>query len=315
MSYGGFRGGGHGGGGRVQKVMVQPINLIFRYLQNATKVQIWLYENNRVRLEGKIIGFDEYMNLVIDEAEEISVRVSSLNMVHWQGAAELLLAIARKDAKKLEELIVGGIADCDQRYPCGGVMKPVILICVERRLFELVEVLLNLGCSVNLGDSDGNSALHAAVRLADSSCVLLLLDHGADPNHVNFSGHGLVGVTPLHIAIDAGNIEIAKLLLSHGADPNKCDMNVGVHPLVRVCDANITVHFKRELLCLLKAAGGKCPKLSIQGVELNQLNCGGPMSLKQCCRAVIVKNTSFRNKVLPITPKSIRSFLSFEKRD
>uniref|UniRef100_A0AC35FBW9 Small nuclear ribonucleoprotein E n=1 Tax=Panagrolaimus sp. PS1159 TaxID=55785 RepID=A0AC35FBW9_9BILA len=56
---------------KVQKVMVQPINLIFRCLQGRTRVQIWLYENVSTRIEGYIIGFDEYMNLVIDEAEEV----------------------------------------------------------------------------------------------------------------------------------------------------------------------------------------------------------------------------------------------------
>ena len=47
---------------KVQKVMVQPINLIFRYLQN------------RSRIQGYIIGFDEYMNLVLDDAEEILLK-------------------------------------------------------------------------------------------------------------------------------------------------------------------------------------------------------------------------------------------------
>lgn len=48
--------GGHGGGQKVQKVLVQPINLIFRYLQNKSRIQIWLYENVNLRIEGCIIG-------------------------------------------------------------------------------------------------------------------------------------------------------------------------------------------------------------------------------------------------------------------
>lgn len=55
---------------KVQKVMVQPINLIFRYLQNRSRVQVWLFENINLRIEGHIVGFDEYMNLVLDDAEE-----------------------------------------------------------------------------------------------------------------------------------------------------------------------------------------------------------------------------------------------------
>ncbi len=34
-------------------------------------MSIWLFENVNERIEGLIIGFDEYMNLVLDEAEEV----------------------------------------------------------------------------------------------------------------------------------------------------------------------------------------------------------------------------------------------------
>jgi len=59
---------------KIQKIMTQPINLIFRFLQNKTRVQIWLFENTDLRIEGRIIGFDEYMNVVLDDAEELSIK-------------------------------------------------------------------------------------------------------------------------------------------------------------------------------------------------------------------------------------------------
>merc|ERR1712167_591 len=62
---------------KVQKIMTQPINLIFRFLQNKARIQIMLYENTDMRIEGRIIGFDEYMNLVLDDAEEISRKKES----------------------------------------------------------------------------------------------------------------------------------------------------------------------------------------------------------------------------------------------
>lgn len=58
------------GGGR-NKVLLPPINFIFKLLQQHTTVQIWLYEQLGMRIEGKIRGFDEFMNLVIDEAVEV----------------------------------------------------------------------------------------------------------------------------------------------------------------------------------------------------------------------------------------------------
>lgn len=41
--------------GRQQRVMIQPINVIFRHLQQQTRVSLWLYDNVEYRLEGKII--------------------------------------------------------------------------------------------------------------------------------------------------------------------------------------------------------------------------------------------------------------------
>ena len=64
-------------GQKVQKVMVQPINLIFRYLQNRSRVSIWIFEQVNFRLEGHIVGFDEYMNLVLDDAEEVHTKKNS----------------------------------------------------------------------------------------------------------------------------------------------------------------------------------------------------------------------------------------------
>ncbi|CAH8359121.1 unnamed protein product [Eruca vesicaria subsp. sativa] len=38
------------------------------------RIQIWLFEQKDLRIEGRITGFDEYMNLVLDEAEEVSIK-------------------------------------------------------------------------------------------------------------------------------------------------------------------------------------------------------------------------------------------------
>ncbi|KAF9155214.1 hypothetical protein DFQ27_003436 [Actinomortierella ambigua] len=59
---------------KVPRIMVQPINLIFRYLQQRSTVQIWLYEQNDTRIEGQIIGFDEFMNLVLEDAAEVDMK-------------------------------------------------------------------------------------------------------------------------------------------------------------------------------------------------------------------------------------------------
>ena len=59
---------------KVKKVMTQAINLIYQFLKNRDRVQIWLYENTSMKIEGVLIGFDEYMNLVLDDAEEVHLK-------------------------------------------------------------------------------------------------------------------------------------------------------------------------------------------------------------------------------------------------
>lgn len=41
---------------KLQKMMTLPINQIFTHLRNKDKVQIWLYDQTDLRMEGKIVG-------------------------------------------------------------------------------------------------------------------------------------------------------------------------------------------------------------------------------------------------------------------
>ena len=93
-----------GGGGR--KTLLAPIHFIFSLLQQRKTVSVWLYEQLTIRIEGKIRvspyhylcnlrwpiasqfwsgvscaekilisrqGFDEFMNIVIDDAVEVKL--------------------------------------------------------------------------------------------------------------------------------------------------------------------------------------------------------------------------------------------------
>jgi small nuclear ribonucleoprotein E len=45
--------------------------------QKKTRVRLWLYEDTRMFMEGIIIGFDEYMNVVLDDAVEMDTKKNS----------------------------------------------------------------------------------------------------------------------------------------------------------------------------------------------------------------------------------------------
>ena len=56
------------------KTMIQPINLMFRFLQNRERVCIWLYGRSNMRIEGVIVRYDEFMNIVMDKAAELHIK-------------------------------------------------------------------------------------------------------------------------------------------------------------------------------------------------------------------------------------------------
>lgn len=77
--------------------MVQPINLIFRYLQNRSRIQVWLSDNVKMRIEGILIGFDEYMNLVLDDACEYYLKSNvkkSVGRILLKGENITLIQVA-----------------------------------------------------------------------------------------------------------------------------------------------------------------------------------------------------------------------------
>ena len=61
---------------KLQKTLVQPINVIFRFLQTKQPVQVWLYGQLSMRIEG--VGFDEFMNLVLDNALERQMKTREI---------------------------------------------------------------------------------------------------------------------------------------------------------------------------------------------------------------------------------------------
>jgi len=64
----------------------QPIQVIFSSLQSKARVSVALYESDST-IEGIIIGFDEYMNLVLDDttSHESSGDVTSLGRILLKG--------------------------------------------------------------------------------------------------------------------------------------------------------------------------------------------------------------------------------------
>jgi len=50
-------------------------------------------------------------------------------------------------------------------------------------------ILLELGCSINARNFNGETALHVMVQRDRFECIVALLSHGADPNPLDNNGN------------------------------------------------------------------------------------------------------------------------------
>ena len=63
--------------------------------QKKNRVRIWLYEDTKTQLEGQIIGFDEYMNMVLDDAVEIGKKRVEVGRILLKGDSITLIQEAQ----------------------------------------------------------------------------------------------------------------------------------------------------------------------------------------------------------------------------
>lgn len=73
------------------------------YTQKKTRVRIWLYEDTKMQLEGQIIGFDEYMNMVLDDAVEIGKKRNEVGRILLKGDSITLIQEANPVKKEQTE--------------------------------------------------------------------------------------------------------------------------------------------------------------------------------------------------------------------
>ncbi|MEQ2300734.1 hypothetical protein AMECASPLE_028877 [Ameca splendens] len=78
----------------------------------------------------------------------------------------------------------------------------------------LVKALLDAGGDPNVSDRVQQlTVIHDAAREGFLDSVRVLIDHGADVNHVDQKGN-----LPLHLAAREGHLEVVKLLQEHTVD-------------------------------------------------------------------------------------------------
>uniref|UniRef100_A0A673TJ21 Uncharacterized protein n=1 Tax=Suricata suricatta TaxID=37032 RepID=A0A673TJ21_SURSU len=109
--------------------------------------------------------------------------------------------------------------------PSSEDRTPLHLACANGHS-EVVTVLVERKCHLNLYDNENRTALMKAVQCADEKSVTILLEHGADPNLMDNSGN-----TALHYAVVGENTSIAEKLLLHNADVEARNKVLNIHSM------------------------------------------------------------------------------------
>jgi small nuclear ribonucleoprotein E len=69
-------------------------------MERGTKVEIWVEHNPNIKFQGIIRGFDEWMNLVLDQTEEIHVkkgRVDKIGRIVLKGDNLAVIHVLRSE--------------------------------------------------------------------------------------------------------------------------------------------------------------------------------------------------------------------------
>lgn len=54
------------------KQMVSPANVVHKFMKDQQRVCVWLVHDTQTKIEGNLLGYDEFMNVVLGDAVEIN---------------------------------------------------------------------------------------------------------------------------------------------------------------------------------------------------------------------------------------------------
>ncbi|MEZ7195700.1 ankyrin repeat domain-containing protein [Pseudodesulfovibrio karagichevae] len=130
------------------------------------------------------------------------------------GVTPLIAAAGQGRAANMVVLMEAG-ADVNAASNYGGTPLHAAFMAHGPAALEALRVLLERKPDLDVRDKQGNTSLCLGIGRVESSCILLLLDAGADPNIPN-----KLGQTAVHEAVRANRVALMEHLIRHGAKLN-----------------------------------------------------------------------------------------------
>ena len=141
------------------------------------------------------------------------------------GATPLHVAAQRGRDDCIQLLLNVGASVGAETHP--EKITPVHLSSQDGR-YKCLELLLSSGAKADTATSGGNMTPLCLACQGHADCTKLLLDRGANPNHIYVDQDALLK-TPLMVAVEGAHTDCVKVLVEHGADAS---MSTYTSPLI-----------------------------------------------------------------------------------
>ena len=146
----------------------------------------------------------------------ISLAGASPDTCLIDGATPLHAAAERGHHSCIQILLKAGASACAETNP--EKITPLHL-CSQEGHCKCMELLLSAGAIVDASTFSGNMTPICLASQGHADCTKLLLDWGANPNHI-YEDVDVLPKTPLMVAVESDCADCVKILAERGADTN-----------------------------------------------------------------------------------------------